>query len=425
MTFTTNPDAPPGCGQLQSVRLPAWCLPPDWPRQGGEFAAARIAWRHGVIEEVTPQEQADNVCRHLVLPAFVQTHAHLDKAFTIARTPSHGPGLLAAIEAVIKDRQHWSADDLRQRMTQGLQAASEAGVTRLRTHIDWMDAAPPMAWQIAGELAQTWAGRVRLERVALVPLRFFADRTVALRIASAVHASGQDAVMGGFIHTSNWSQEALNHLMQAAQSHDLDLDLHVDEELNPRAQGVAAVVRLASELEFSGVIACSHACALAAQPTAQALATLDAMAKQPQIRLISLPATNLLLQDAQTGITPRQRGITLVQEARARGIPVMFGSDNVQDPFCHGGSFDPLQAFTLGVYAAQLDDPFDTWSASICRPDWLSRTPHALPLTKGAPAELVCFEPQPACSWPAWSASRRILQKGHWREPHQNAIKAH
>ena len=99
--MTTNPDAPPGCGQLQSVRLPAWCLPPDWPRQGGELAAARIAWRHGVIEEVTPQEHADNVCRHLVLPAFVQTHAHLDKAFTIARTPSHGPGLLAAIEAVI------------------------------------------------------------------------------------------------------------------------------------------------------------------------------------------------------------------------------------------------------------------------------------------------------------------------------------
>jgi cytosine deaminase len=149
------------------------------------------------------------------------------------------------------------------------------------------------------------------------------------------------------------------------------------------------------------------------------------MARQPQIRLISLPATNLLLQDAQIGITPRQRGITLVQEARARGIPVLFGSDNVQDPFCHGGSFDPLQAFTLGVYAAQLDDPFDSWSDSICRPGWLSRAPHALPLTKGAPAELVCFEPQPACSWPAWSTSRRILQKGDWREPRQNAIKAH
>ena len=69
-----------------------------------------------------------------------------------------------------------------------------------------------------------------------------------------------------------------------------------------------------------------------------ALKTLDAAARAP-ITIVSLPITNLLLQDAVAGRTPRQRGITLVKEARARGIPLLLGSDNVQDPFCAVGTF--------------------------------------------------------------------------------------
>lgn len=449
-------------GQLPQARLPAWCLPPDWPRPGGEVAPARIAWRHGVIEAVTPVAPASSGPGPgveaaagagpapgagtpraggttppipLVLPALVQAHAHLDKAFTAHRAPSRGPGLLAAIEAVVADRQHWSADDLRARMANGLQDAWHAGVALLRTHVDWPDAEPPLAWDIAGELAQDWRGRVRLERVALVPLRFFAERAMAMAIAARVAAAGQGAVLGGFIHTSNWNAQAVAHLLQAAQAHDLDLDLHVDEELNPQAQGVATVVRLAGEMRLASVVACSHACALAVQPLDEALATLDAMARLPGFRLIALPATNLLLQDARSGATPRQRGLTLVHEARARGVPVLIASDNVQDPFARGGSLDPLEAFWLGLYAAQLDDPFDSWSDAICRPDWLSRKMHSvapaagapatpaldggspLPLMPGQPADLVCFAAQAAGAWPALATGRRILRHGEWLAP--------
>jgi len=424
------PSDAPGCGQLPGARLPAWCLPTDWPRQGGQVARARIAWRDGVIEAITPEAERDPGAADadggpLVLPALVQAHAHLDKAFTIHRAWARGPGLLASIEAVIADRPHWHADDLRRRMTRGMQAARDAGVTVLRTHIDWTDGRPPLAWDIAGELAQAWGAHLRLERVALVPLRFFADRAMARDIAAGVGASGRGAVMGGFIHTSNWNPEALGHLMQSALDHDLDLDLHIDEELDPQAQGVATAVRLAGSLRFDGIFTCSHACALAAQPTAQALATLDAMAAIPGLRLVSLPTTNLLLQDAQAGATPRQRGITLVHEARARGIHVLIGSDNVHDPFCPGGSLDPLEAFAVAVYAAQLEDPFDSWSDSICRPDWLSRTASAKPLTRGAPADLLCFESQSSRAWPDLCANRRILQSGEWRAPRQRRPPVH
>jgi len=150
---------------------------------------------------------------------------------------------------------------------------------------------------------------------------------------------------------------------------------------------------------------------LAVQDASQALATLDAVARAP-ITLVTLPVTNLLLQDAATGRTPRTRGLTLVKEARSRGIPVLIASDNVQDPFCPVGSYDPLEALMLGVPAAQLETPFDTWSEALCRADWLRRGPATLPLAVGAPADLVVFAAADRWGFPSRTQPRVVLRQG-------------
>ena len=404
---------------LAGVRLPAWCLPVDWPRHQGEVVAADLRLRNGRIDALTPQleHSVDHnaPARMLALPPLVQAHAHLDKAFTAHRARASGPGLLPAIQAAIDDRAHWSETDLRERMERGLRASWDAGVAVLRTHIDWIDAEAPLAWSVAAELAQEWGDRLRLERVALVPLRFFADAADAQQIAERVASPDGSTVMGGFVHTSNWSPPALRHLLNSAQQQGLDIDLHIDEELHPQAQGLAAVAGWMSESKFEGHVICSHACALAAQPAAQALHTLDALAKHARISLICLPSTNLLLQDARTGHTPLQRGLTLVHEARARGIAVLIGSDNVQDPFCHHGALDPLHALELGVFAAQLSHPFDQWTDSVCRADWLGRTNAAVRIAPGSRADLLCFAQAHPLTWPVPGTERRMLRGGLWQ----------
>jgi cytosine deaminase len=138
--------------------------------------------------------------------------------------------------------------------------------------------------------------------------------------------------------------------------------------------------------------------------------------------MVTLPSTNLLLQDARPGVTPLRRGLTRVHEARARGITVLVGSDNVQDAFCRGGSIDPVEAFLLAVNAAQLEDPFDAWSIAIARPDALDRTPAPQVLGPGSPADLVCFEARPDLAWPDLSARRRILRGGDWLATRQDTL---
>lgn len=407
----------PATWSLRRARLPAWSLPANWPRERGTPALADLGIADGRFAWLRPAAQGEatagdvELAGALVLPGLVDAHTHLDKAFTISRLGPRQPGLDAAITAMLDDRRHWTAADVRSRAQRGIELALAAGVRRLRTHCDWWEPeATPLAWSVLGELAAEQRGRLRLERVSLIPLLLFEDRALARRLAHQVARSGPDAVLGAFVHSTQWSPLALRHLIEEAGHHDLDLDLHVDEELDPAAQGLITTSRLARQTGYEGRIVCGHSCALAAAPPEQAQAMLDEVAAAP-ITLVCLPTTNLLLQDAQPGRTPRARGLTLVKEARARDIPVLLASDNVQDAFCPIGRFDPLEPLNIGLLAAQLDEPFDQASALVCQESWLDRETRPA-WAVGARADLVIFPDAEAASGPAAGAPRVVLRAG-------------
>jgi len=404
--------------RITAARLPRWCLRADWPMHAAQPALADLRLTpQGRIASITPSVAPPaagdwNLNGALVLPGLVEAHTHIDKAFTLPRLGVLKLGLLAAIETMNADRAGWTTADVRERATRCLQWAFDAGVVTLRTHCDWWEPeGTPLAWGVLRELAEDWADRLVVERVSLIALHLFTDRDDARALARTVAASGKGACLGAFVHSTNWSAASLRHLFEAAEEFGLDVDLHCDEELNPQAEGLATTAALLRELAFGGRVVCGHTCALAAQPEAQALATLDAVADAP-ITLVSLPTTNLLLQDAQTGRTPRQRGITLVKEARARGIPLLISTDNVQDAFCRAGSFDPVEALAVGALAAQLDQPFDAWSETVCRGDWLTRQPNTPPLQPDALADLVIFTAADAHGWPTHAHARVVLRAG-------------
>ena len=415
--------------QLLNARLPRWLLPASWPTHDGQPVLADLTLAAGHFTAVEPGPlraselsiPAPTGTGHAgswdlqgapVLPGLVEAHAHIDKTFTLPRMGKVQPGLLGAIDAMMADRLHWTAADVHARASRALDWAWTAGCVHLRTHVDWWEPdSTPVAWEVVAALANEWKGRIHLEQVSLIKLTLFQDLAQARRLARRVAATGEHALLGAFVHSSNWDEQALRHVFIAAGEAGLDVDLHVDEELNPQAQGLATTARILRETGFSGRVVCGHNCALAAQPESQALATLDEVARVP-VTLVSLPITNLLLQDAVTGRTPRQRGLTLVKEARARGIPVLLASDNVQDPFCRVGSYDPVEALGAAVLAAQLYEPFDNWSESLCRRDWLQRGQPGAALLVGAPADLVVFTAADAWGWPSRAGHRTVLRNG-------------
>lgn len=393
MTFPSS--SAPLAG-ISRARLPAWALPDGWPTQAnGEPQLADLAFRDGRIAAVTPSVEPApglwDLAGALTLPGLVEPHAHLDKTFTIERCRPAQAGLLAAIHAMHEDRQHWTRADIQRRASAALARAAANGVTHLRSHIDWFTADAPDAWQ---EIARLDTVGITLERVALVPLTLFRDPADAGAIARTVATSGEGC------------------LLDSAARWDLYLDLHIDEELSEVSQGLTWLADHLSRHPFPGHICCSHGCALAAGSDEQAAPILRQLAAHG-VTLIALPMTNLLLQDATFGRTPRQRGITLLHEAQAAGVATLLGCDNVQDAFCPAGSYDPLDTLACGLFSAQLSDLFDRQSRLICDRAALTGSPaDAAPFAVGEAASVVIFPGSDRFTWPLNSAARLVVNHG-------------
>jgi cytosine/creatinine deaminase len=397
---------------LLGVRIPGQA---DW---------VDIACDNGLITRVTkhharPRDSSvvNSHSEHfngaLVMPSFAHWHTHLDKTFTIDRAKQTEPGLLGAIKACIADHKHWTEQDLISRGNKALEQAWASGCSLVRTHIDWVHMegpeSPALAWRVFAELAKQWQGRITLERVALLRSEFFGVAN-AVDLAPRLHAilkciKSADGILGAFVHSSNVSAALMNCLVEQAQKYELAIDLHLDEEINPTAQGIRLLLEALKLNPTGRVVTASHICALSIKQVQERNQLIDDMAAA-NIEVIALPATNLFLQDqtdTQRPLTPTIRGIAPVHELKRAGIQVKLACDNVQDPFYPWGSYDPIDLMNLAAPALQLSNCFDEWSQSIC--DGV--------IAVGEPANLIVLNTS-AAAWPSAVGQRRLMRNGHF-----------
>lgn len=286
---------------------------------------------------------------HTILPLPVEPHVHLDKAGTIARCRPDAPGLFGAIDAMARDKANWTADDLRTRIAAGMEEAWAAGCRAIRSHIDWDGPAAPLAWDVASEVAQDWSSRMPLIRASLSAIDVVGDADLGPAIAARVARDGQ--VLGAFIYRHPDLATRIPFVFDLAERHGLMLDFHVDEGLEVEATGLDLIIAEATRRGMGGRVLCGHACSLSIRPDAPR--AIDAMARAG-VGLTVMPTTNLYLQDMAPGRTPRMRGLAPAQELRAAGVPVLFGTDNVRDPFYPMGVHDPLESLRLAALSAHL-----------------------------------------------------------------------
>lgn len=329
-----------------------------------------LSWRGETIVGIAP---AAGPARWLALPLPVDPHVHLDKTHIIGRCRPGAGGLFAAIEAQHADMVHWDGADIRRRAGRALDEAWRNGLRALRTHVDWTTPQVPLAWEVLGELAAEWSGRIAIQRAALCPLDLLADPDIGPGIAKSV-AREAGAVLGAFVYRNDDIEEKLARVFALAERHGLNLDFHVDEGLEPEARGFDCIVALTARHGMAQHVLCGHACALSVRPADEVARVLDEAARAG-VGLTVLPSTNSWLQDATPGRTPRLRGLAPLQEARRAGVDVLFGADNVADPFFPFGAYDALDIHRQAVLAAHLD-PADWTDAITSRPArWLGLDP--------------------------------------------------
>jgi cytosine deaminase len=286
-------------------------------------------------------------------------HTHLDKGHIWPRAENPDGSFAGALAAVAADRAaRWTAADIAPRFEFGLRCAYAHGTVAIRTHIDSGAPQHRITWPVFAEMRERWAGRITLQGVALFAPASLDDSAYAADLAACVVEHG--GTLGGVIHPMDGLPERIEALVGLAEAHGLGLDVHIDETLDPAARSLPMLAELAIARRFPRPIVVGHCCSLTVQSDGEVDRTLDLMA-EARMQVVSLPMCNMYLQDRAPGCTPRRRGVTLLHEMAARGIPVAVASDNCRDPFHAYGDHDMLEVFREAVRIGHLDRPLGDW----------------------------------------------------------------
>ena len=362
------------------------------------FALARLLVSGGKITGIasmsgSPEASGDiNLKGRIVLPCFVDCHTHIDKGHIWQRKSNPDGTFAGALQATDEDRAtRWTAQDVARRMDFSLRSAFAHGTSALRTHIDSVAPQEEISWPVFEEMRERWRGRIELQGACLLGIEGVRDQQWFKRLARRVAAAR--GVLGVVTYMLPDLEELLDRVFGLAMEYGLDLDFHADETDDVSAISLRKIAEAAIWNGFEGRILVGHCCSLARQPALDVLTTLDKVAKAG-LAVVSLPMCNLYLQDRRgDGSTPRWRGVTLLHEMRARGIPVCIGSDNTRDPFYPYGDLDMLEVYRMATRILHLDHPVDDWPRTVAAtPATVMRLEGAGILAAGGDADLIIFK---------------------------------
>jgi cytosine deaminase len=342
--------------ELPSVRIPRAAIPDPggWAFDADGFAAAELAidgdgrWR-----SIVPAASAQPG-EWIALPALVEPHTHIDKAFLRARAPNPEHDFEGARRAIERDRAGgWTPADALARMGRALELAWRHGVVLLRTHIDSQPDRLEPCWEVYAELRRRWQGRITLQAVASLGGGKLAGAH-GERLGRLCREHG--ALLGPVLYADADLRANVARMVELAERFDLDIDAHVDENNHGHGDGLRAILDHLAHAPFRGRITLSHLSSLSrCEP--QEIDLLARRAGEAGLTVIALPVANLHLQDRDRGDTPYWRGVTAINALARADVDVALGGDNSQDMFVPWGAIDPLAVLRDGMLSAHLDEP--------------------------------------------------------------------
>jgi cytosine deaminase len=324
------------------------CIVIENARIGGEGLGSIVLGSDGTI---LPAAQGDvrtlDAGGRVIVPAFAEPHAHLDRAFSQAITGTNQSGTL--LEAIRRFRSSVGlmlVDALASGATRALTMLAANGVAYVRTHTIVGGEIGFRAWE-AVELAASAVPAVRVQQV-MMPLGGLVDRPNAVAWATEAAARGAVA-LGGAPWLADDPRKATRVAAEMAAELGIGLDLHVDETDDPSVSTLTDLAEAVNDADLGGRAVAAHCCSMASRPIAVARREAEALA-QAGMAVVVCPVSSLSLQGRRTGL----RGLAPVRLLWEASVAVGIGLDNIRDVVVGVGTADPLRAAWLLALAGHL-----------------------------------------------------------------------
>ena len=293
----------------------------------------------------------------LMLAGFVDTHIHLDKACLLERC-GHIHGMLGdAIRAVSAMKRDFSTDDVYARGARVLERAIVHGTTRMRTHVEIDPRVGLRSFEAVKALKRDYSWAIDLS-LCVFPQEGLTNDPGADELLVQALQDGADAI-GGCPYTDTDPNAHLARIFDLAEQFDLDVDLHLDFDLDPSWSHLDEVIGQTERRNYGGRVAIGHVTKLSALPPERLKAASARLAKAG-VAVTVLPATDLYLMGREaTHNAPR--GLTLAHKLAVDGVVCSVATNNVLNPFTPFGDASLLRManFYANVAHASVGD-FDT-----------------------------------------------------------------
>jgi cytosine deaminase len=276
----------------------------------------------------------------LVVAGLVDAHQHLDKSGTRAVVSNPAATLEGASAAYRDYAAVVTQQQIAARARKTLERCLALGTVAIRSHTNIESQSELRGVEAMIELRESNRDGLTLQVVA--HLTSDAPRLLpqSRQWLEGAIAAGTD-VIGGVPQYADDPLAFLDLLFEFAERSGLPLDLHIDEHLDPDRIVLDAVIERTRAHGMQGRVTAGHCCSLSVAGAARAKSIIEGLL-EAGISVITLPAANLFLQ-GRGASPPPPRGLTLIRDLRAAGVPVAAASDNIQDPFVPTGSGDLLE----------------------------------------------------------------------------------
>jgi len=320
----------------------------DGRRQDIAVRDGRIA-RVGAMLDATGYDTLE-VTDRLVVPGFVETHIHPDKAFIADRTQglrADGPSPQALVAALKKD---FTVDDIYARARRVLELAIRHGCTTMRAHVEVDAFVELRGVEALQRLRADLAGVLDLRLIAFAQEGLFHDGVSRALLHEALKR-GLEA-LGGCPYMDDDQRAHIDWCFDTAESFGVPLDFHADSADDPALLTSEYIAAQTIARGMQGRVSLGHLCMLDVLAPDHRARVVDAL-REARIHVISLPATEMHVK-GRTDARRTWRGVTRIGELRAAGVNVAVSTNNIVNPFTPYGHPDLLRQTLITAMAAHL-----------------------------------------------------------------------
>lgn len=279
----------------------------------------------------------------LLLPGFIETHIHLDKACILGRCAAEEGTLDEAIREVAKAKRAFTVEDIRERAVRTLERCILQGTTHIRTHLEVDPVIGLKGMEAILPLIEEYKWAVDLE-ICVFPQEGLLNNpgTEDLIIESLRRGA---RVVGGCPYTDSDPTGQIDRIFEIAHDFDVDIDFHLDFDTNPRGMTAAYVCQQTQRYDYGGRVTIGHVSKLSALPADRFLKIAKRLADSG-VAVTVLPSTDIYLMggrrdhDIVRGVAPAHR---LLHE----GVNCSLSTNNVLNPFTPFGDCSLLRIANL------------------------------------------------------------------------------